>query len=123
MQCVDLSCQDVDEGQSRAMYAHTKESQTALEKTGQHSLECSELVFFVAGGGFFDSAVGSQFASRSETRSETPKKAAPKKAAPTASASGTFLAALTNHSKGCTACTAAEMHFVNFRHYILQRLL
>ena len=49
---------------------------------------------FVAGGGFFDSAVGSQFASRSETRSESPKKAAPKRAAPTASASGMFFVAL-----------------------------
>ena len=46
----------------------------------------------VAGGGFFDSAVGSHFASRSETRPETPKKAAPKKAAPAASASGMPLA-------------------------------
>ena len=43
-----------------------------------------------SGGGFFDSAVGSQFASGSETRSEPPTKAAPQKAAPAASASGMF---------------------------------
>ena len=40
-----------------------------------------------SGGGFFDSAVGSQFLSKSETKSESPKQAAPKRAAPTASAS------------------------------------
>ena len=46
-----------------------------------------------SGGGFFDGAVGSQFANRSESRPETPKKAASRKAAPTASASGMVLAA------------------------------
>ena len=54
----------------------------------------NQLTFFVAGGGFFDSAVGSQFAGRSESRPESPNKAAPRKAAPKASASGIFLAVL-----------------------------